>query len=704
MSVKRVALYVITDKDGKLDRYRKYYLEKIRKFCNRIVCVIQGTLEQNSRRELELLCDDFFVYEDNKHLAYAWIEGIDFIGWDTLKDYDELLMLNDYFFGPFFELDDFFYACEKSDSDFFGAFKNFEDRDLKEIGGKRFKHGYFRGSISYFYIIKSRLLHSIEFKNYWKQKPTINNEIDSIFFYEYLFYDYVLDSGFKVDAYQTDRLKGYFSDNSTYNTAKLVKFEKIPFARVDSLGEHLKYKSLKIGLANDPQNLIDYLNKNSNYDVSMIWDYLLRTKNLFNIWNQLNLEYVVHDSIVEKEYTYNKKIAVILHIYYTDLVETVLNYCLNFPQNTDFYISTIHEDTEEKINKLFSKKKLNFICKRRKNVGVALSSLWVTYADVVLNGEYEYICYFHDKKSLYKSDFGLCGMQGEQFAEHCYENLFGTKEVVKNIINLFEENIKLGVVSSPVPYHGIYYLAPILTWRGNFQKTKELAKKLDLDVDINEKIMAIAPYGDMLWFRSKALEKAIGHNLTYNFFDEPYKPDCTVMHACERIYAFCAQDAGYYYAEVITNKNARTDLVNYQYLLYQSNGLLPNCEIFQMCTFHKSEEMHNLINQLYEQINKQNEIIRSKSDYIESQNKLISQQNQHIQYQDGVIANSSILPNSDANFISFIKTNHAIKRHIKSDLRKSVIKSKLFFFWPSKKSHYLGKIKKCKYMLSLMEQ
>ena len=53
--------------------------------------------------------------------------------------------------------------------------------------------------------------------------------------------------------------------------------------------------------------------------------------------------------------------------------------------------------------------------------------------------------------------------------------------------------------------------------------------------------------------------------------------------------------------------------------------------------------------------------------------------------------------------ISSFKTDHLIKRHLKSDLRKSEIKSKLFFFWPSKKSHYLGKIKKCKYMLSLME-
>ena len=58
-----------------------------------------------------------------------------------------------------------------------------------------------------------------------------------------------------------------------------------------------------------------------------------------------------------------------------------------------------------------------------------MSSLWVTYADVVLEGKYEYICYFHDKKSPY-TQFAI---HGEQFARRCYENLFGTPEVVKNV-------------------------------------------------------------------------------------------------------------------------------------------------------------------------------------------------------------------------------------------------------------------------------
>ena len=152
---KRVAIYVIYDKDGKLDNFRKYYLKELRKVVDLIVVVVQGNLTPESRQELQTLTDDFFVRENTGLLTYPWIEGIKFIGWDNLKDYDELLMLNDSFFGPFYPLKDMMDAAEKSDADFYGAIKNFEEKSYHQMGGKALKHGYFRGSICYFYIIKS---------------------------------------------------------------------------------------------------------------------------------------------------------------------------------------------------------------------------------------------------------------------------------------------------------------------------------------------------------------------------------------------------------------------------------------------------------------------------------------------------------------------------------------------------------------------
>ncbi len=564
-AVKRIAIYVIYDRDGILDGFRKYYLEELRKVTDYIVAVVSGTITPESRDELEELADDVFVRENKGLLAGSWIDGIKHIGWDTLYKYDELLMLNDSFFGPFFPLTEMFSAMEKSDADFYGVMKNFEEKAYTQIAGRPLKHGWFRGSICYFYVIRKRLLHSAEFRKYWDTQPEIKEHWDTYFFAEIDFFDYVKDAGFRIDAYQSDNLKGYFFDNLSHNMEKLIRYDRIPFARIRPFCTDMTDQRLQINYGKDPRQALEYIDKFTDYDVNLIWDYILRTKNLTHIYNQLQLEYVVPKDSVEKPFTYSKKIAVILHIYYDDLVEEIAGYCENFIPDTDFYITTTSHKTEKIIIEEFGKRKLNFTCKIRPNVGVAMSTLWVTYADIVTKDEYEYICYFHDKKSPY-THFGI---HGEQFATRCYENLFGTKEIVKNIINLFEDNPRLGVLGPPLVYHGDYFSVSLRSWAGNYQNTINLAKKLDLNVDINPNVVPVAPYGDMFWFRAKALKKAIGHKLTYEDFDVKYSPDYTFMHAVERIYGFAAQDSGYYYADVINTDNARSDLINYQYMIYK---------------------------------------------------------------------------------------------------------------------------------------
>lgn len=560
---KRIAMYVIYDKDGILDNYRKYYLKELRKEVDTIIGIVSGTLTQQSRKELEELTDNFFVRENVGLLAGSWLDGIAHIGWDVLDEYDELLMLNDSFFGPFYPLREMMDAAEASDADFYGAIKNFEDESITNYAGRGFKHGHLRGSLCYFYIIKDRLLHSVEFKSYWSRQPKIESDTDTFFFSEFDFFDYVKDCGFKIDSFQTDKLKGYCHDSLSHNIRKLVEDERIPFARIRPFGTDMRDQSLLLHYGRDTRDALDYIDKETDYDAGMIWDFILRTKNLSNIWNQLQLEYVLPEKCLERAYTYDKKIGVIVHIFYSDQAEVIANYCDNFPENTDFFVTTTTEESKQAIDDAFSKRKLHYECTIRPNVGVAMSSLWVTYAEKVTSGEYEYMCYFHDKKSPYSKN----AIQGEQFGVRCFENLFGSKELVKNIINLFEDNKRLGVVGPPTVYHGAYFNTPQLCWAGNYQNTLDLVNKLGLNVTLDPNIYPVTAYGDMLWFRTDALKKAIGYGLTYKDFDVVYKPDFTFMHAVERIYGYAAQDSGYYFAEVISSDNARSDLVNYRYII-----------------------------------------------------------------------------------------------------------------------------------------
>lgn len=564
MNERRIAIYVVFDKDGILDGFRKYYLQELRKVTEHILVIVNGKLTPESRLQLESgLCDDILVRENTGLLTYGWIEGLNHIGWDKLLEYDELLMLNDSFFGPFFPLSEMFEAMEKTDADFYGPLKNFEDKGLTDFFGHKFKHGHIRGTICYFYVIRSRLLHSNEFKKYWSEKPEIHNDYDTYFFNEIAFYDYVVDSGFKVDAYQTDKLKGVLFDNLTHNMYRLLSEDRIPFARIRPFATDMMDQSTQFSYTRDPRLTLEYIDKHTDYDVNLIWDYILRTKSLTDIYNQLQLQYVVPKNSLEKPYSYDKPIAVILHVYYADVIDKLADYCLNFPPNTDFYLTAVTEETADLLKEAFDKRGLKYTIKVRPNVGVAISSLWITYADVVTSGKYEYICYFHDKKSSYFA----YSILGEEFAHRCYDSLFGTPEVVKNAINLFEENSRLGVLGPPMVYHGDYFLTVERGKQGNTEELGKLVKKLDLKVPFRPDQLAPSAFGDMLWFRSDALKKAIGYGFKYDDFDIKYEKDFTILHAIERIYGLAAQDAGYYYADIINSDTARTDLINYKYML-----------------------------------------------------------------------------------------------------------------------------------------
>ena len=166
----------------------------------------------------------------------------------------------------------------------------------------------------------------------------------------------------------------------------------------------------------------------------------------------------------------------------------------------------------------------------------------------------------HDKKAGQNSP----KMIGESFAYHCYENTLPTKEFAENVIALFEENPRLGLLVPPTPSHGPYYSTIGQEWHTNYQNVLELAKKWNIQVDINESKPPVAPLGTTFWFRKEALKSLFNVGLTYEDF--PKEPtgtnDGNIMHAIERLYPFVAQQNGYYCGWLLSDKYAKMEITN----------------------------------------------------------------------------------------------------------------------------------------------
>ena len=96
---KRLAIYCFYDKDGIVDDYVVFFLRALRKTVSRICCVVNGRLTENGRKAL-LSCTDELTERENTGFdawAYAFFANGRI---DELREYDELVLCNNSFFGP----------------------------------------------------------------------------------------------------------------------------------------------------------------------------------------------------------------------------------------------------------------------------------------------------------------------------------------------------------------------------------------------------------------------------------------------------------------------------------------------------------------------------------------------------------------------------------------------------------------------------
>ncbi|MDR1913432.1 MAG: rhamnan synthesis F family protein, partial [Clostridiales bacterium] len=117
---KRACIYCIYDKDGVIDDYIPYQLNDLRKNIAFLHCVVNGKLTPEGREKLEAIADEVFVRENKGLDIIAHKKAIEYIGWDKLEEYDELVLTNDTCFGPVYPYKECFDWAKVRNMDFWG--------------------------------------------------------------------------------------------------------------------------------------------------------------------------------------------------------------------------------------------------------------------------------------------------------------------------------------------------------------------------------------------------------------------------------------------------------------------------------------------------------------------------------------------------------------------------------------------------------
>lgn len=567
--IKRAAIYVFYDKDGIVDDYVPTFLTELKKYTTYLLVVVNGTVNEIGKKKLLSVCDDLLIRENTGYDITGYKKGIEHITWDKMSEFDECILVNSTLYGPIYPFKDMFDTMNARDLDFWGITKH--HKVSYDCFGTC-KYHYIPEHIqSCFLVIRNSMLVSEEYQKMWRELPEIHSYAEAIGFFEVIFTKEFTEKGFKADVYvNTDDLEGYTRYPLMMMSSELVINRKCPVIKQKSFSQNY-YDILTDTVGNATVDTFDFINEHTDYDVNLIWDNILRTCNMADIKNLMHLNY-----ILPKNYTIpcktvkNKKIALMMHLYYPDLVDYCLKYARSMPDNADLIITTPREDTKKIIegklkNLPFKNCKVLLIDNRGRDV----SALLVGLAPYVY--QYDYICFVHDKKTKQVQPYA----NGDSFSYKCFENNLASKEFVENVIATFEKNPRLGMLFPPPPNHGCFYQIIGTEWASNYENTLALAYKLKLHINVDWTKEPIAPLGTMFWFRPKALKTLFDYGWKYEDFpEEPNGYDGTLLHAIERIYGFVVQNEGYYPAWLMSDKFAQIELTNLHFMLRELNGQL----------------------------------------------------------------------------------------------------------------------------------
>jgi len=555
--IRRLVIFLFYDKDGIVDDYIPALFDGLKDFYDELCFVANGKLQKKGREKVEKYVTNFLVRENKGFDVWGYKAGLEFYGWEELEKYDEVILMNYTIFGPLYPFSEMFEFMNKKDLDFWGITKHHKvDFDVFNTC----KYGYIPEHIqSSFLVIRNSLLRTKDYQDLWKNMPMINSYAESVGLYEVIFTKEFNEKGYKSGVYiDTSDLEGYTRYPLMMMSDELIINRRCPIIKLKSFSQN--YMDIIMDtIGSCTINSYEFIKNNTSYDVDLIWQNILRTSNMASIKRLMHLNYILPtDYEIKNSDLSRDKILLIFHIYFEDLLDESIKYMKSMPKNSDLLITTPKKELKEKIElKIKGIEFKNIEIRVIENRGRDVSSLLVGAKDVVMN--YDYICFMHDKKTTQLEPY--CAGQG--FRYKCYENNLATKEYVKNLIGLFKENKRLGMLMPSPPNHSNFFHTIGNEWASNLKETKKLAKILDLNVDIYWGAEPISPLGTMFWFRPQALKKLFDYGWTYSDFpEEPNDHDGTILHGIERIYGFVTQDAGYYCAWCFTEKLARIELTN----------------------------------------------------------------------------------------------------------------------------------------------
>lgn len=425
---KRIGVFIFFDKDGIVDDYEIPLITSLREAVDDLIIVSNCYLDEKATLTLSKYTDKLIVRPNIGLDAGAFKEIYDKYH-DYFQTFDELLLVNDTFYGPFEPFKDICAKMERKNVDFWGLTANYDSVD----GYGFLPDGKIHAHIQTFFIaFRNNVLTSKAFNEYWKNYDLnkMNDFSSVVTKHEIAFTYYLEKNGFRWDTYvnlnkyKCDDIKGNFNIYA-YCSYDLIKNLNCPFVKRKNF-VFPKKDSLFLTDGSDARRSLDYIKEQNLYDSRLILNNLKRLYQPDDLYYGLNLNYILGESSIDAE-----KYCVFLLLENKSYLNEYISYFKNKDIKNIFIITSndIVKSILEKNNiKYYSKEEINL--EKYEYIGIIKDNFY-------LNQKIRSIYNFAILDAL---DNGI------------YSN-----EYISSIIHVFKENEDIGLLLLPNNVHSSYF-------------------------------------------------------------------------------------------------------------------------------------------------------------------------------------------------------------------------------------------------------
>ncbi len=425
---KRIGVFVFFDKDGIVDDYEIPLIESLREAVDDLIIVSNCYLDDKATMILSKYTDKLIVRPNVGLDAGAFKDVYDTYH-EYFKTFDELLLVNDTFYGPFEPFKNICTKMEPKSVDFWGLTANYDSVD----GYGYLPDGKIHAHIQTFFVaFRKKVLLSEAFNSYWQNYDlsTMNSFVNVVTKHEIAFTYYLEKNGFTWDTYvnlekyKCDDIRGNFNIYA-YCSYDLIKNLGCPFIKRKNFVFNKK-DALFLTDGSDARRSLEYIKEHNLYDTRIIINNLKRLYSPNDLYYGLDLNYVLGESR-----TLRNNYCVLMFLENLEYVYEFINYLKAKELNNLYIISSNSE-----IKKILNEYKIKCF----------------SQDEIDLNN-YEYIGIFKDSYYLNQKIRAVYNFA----ILDTLDNLIYSNQYISSVISTFEDNKDLGLLLLPNSLHSNYF-------------------------------------------------------------------------------------------------------------------------------------------------------------------------------------------------------------------------------------------------------